>query len=171
MVRRRFLGPNLLSSSLILGSSVAPLLHDVAHFVLLIIYPRSRGTRREARSIRLRSDSRVITPRSGLRPKAEGRRVTRKNDERVTVPGEASEWRERDETRQTEGEEETNKRRMEMANLSLENRLLTINSPFHITYHLYLYLRFIFCILFSINLISSENKYLIKSIKVLIPSF
>ena len=116
-------------------------------------------------------DSRVTTPRSGLRPKAEGRRVTRKNDERVTVPGEASEWRERDETRQTEGQEETNKRRMEMANLSLENRLLTINSPFHITYHLYLYLRFIFCILFSINLISSENKYLIKSIKVLIPSF
>ena len=95
----------------------------------------------------------------------------RKNDERVTVPGEASEWRERDETRQTEGQEETNKRRMEMANLSLENRLLTINSPFHITYHLYLYLRFIFCILFSINLISSENKSLIKSIKVLIPSF
>lgn len=83
-------------------------------------------------------DSRVTTPRSGLRPKAEGRRVTRKNDERVTVPGEASEWRERDETRQTEGQEETNKRRMEMANLSLENRLLTINSPFHITYHLYL---------------------------------
>ena len=65
----------------------------------------------------------------------------RKNDERVTVPGEASEWRERDETRQTEGQEETNKRRMEMANLSLENRLLTINSPFHITYHLNLYLR------------------------------